>query len=115
MTLLERQYGTYAYQCTWRNGRPVNIYLGCGETAQMMAAIDAEARAERDRERQAEHEWEQARDERYAAIDRTLDALTTEARELAHAMLEAAGYYQHARGPWRKRGGYQRQAPAKEA
>ena len=114
MTLLERQYGTYAYQCTWRNGRPVNVYIGSGETARMAAAIDAEARAERESERRAEFEREQAEHERYAAIERALDALTAEARELARVMLEAAGYYQHARGEWRKRGP-KRQAQARQA
>jgi hypothetical protein len=104
MTLTQRKYGIYAYRGMWRNGKVVNVYMGSGETALMVAAIDAEARAEQARERQAEQEREQAEQERYEALDQQLDALTTEARTKAHAALEAAGYYQHRRGEWRKRG-----------
>jgi hypothetical protein len=104
MTLSRRKYGTYAYQCTWSHGKPINVYIGSGAAALAAVALDAEAREERARERQAEAERERAERERFAAVERELDVLTAEARALAHAALEAAGYYQHRRGEWRKRG-----------
>ena len=54
-------------------------------------------------DRQAERErWVRFR-EALVVEERQLDALAREAKRLAGATLEAAGYHQHARGVWRKK------------
>jgi len=74
------------------NGKVVREYLGTGESAERAAAADLARR-----QREAEERADRAR---LAAALAKLDALA----DLSfRAALEAAGYHQHARGPWRKR------------
>ena len=76
-------------------------YIGTGPAADAIAALDAQARAER----------AIARDQLQALIarDRQADAvgaaLDQAVEALAHAALVAAGFHQHARGEWRRRRG----------
>jgi hypothetical protein len=74
------------------NGRVVREYVGGGIVGRLGAAVDAHRRAERADERAA-----------LAELDALVEELDALAELVARAALIAAGYHQHARGPWRKR------------
>jgi hypothetical protein len=73
-------------------GRVVREYVGTGDRAAHAAAADAARRQRGEADRAA-----------VAALDAAADDLDALADLLARAALLAAGYRQHARGPWRKR------------
>ena len=76
----------------------VTEYLGAGEGAEQVAATEARKREERALERQARRE-ELARE---GEIDRALDALGAQLRELSASVQRAHGYHPH-RGTWRRK------------
>jgi hypothetical protein len=97
--------GRYYYRSQRVNGRVVKKYVGNGETAEIVAGIDALRRAEREIEceiERAEHEEEQAR---LAEIEQIVDDLDQAVSSAFRAALVGAGYHQHARGQWRKKRG----------
>jgi hypothetical protein len=82
----------YYYRSRRVGGRVVREYLGTGDRAAEAAAADAERRRHEEADRAA-----------VAALDAAADELDALADLIARAALLAAGYHQHARGPWRKR------------
>lgn len=77
--------------------RVISEYLGQGLDAEEAAALDAEDRAKRNRQRQAlleMHRLHQAEDQELDGFDKAVDLLIT-----GHLLTE--GYHQH-RGTWRK-------------
>jgi len=81
------------------NGRVVREYIGTGPVAELIAAHDAERRAEREEER-ATRNGRKDELERIAAL---VDRCWSNASTLAAATLVGAGFYRHHRGKWRKR------------
>ena len=81
------------------NGRIVREYVGGGPLGELAAELDAEKRAERERQRQA---WQAEREE-FEAIDDQVKELDLVCASLMRNVLEQAGYHQHRRGEWRKR------------
>ena len=74
-------------------------YIGTGLRAERCADADAQ----QCRRRQAEADaWRQARAD-MEALDAQIQAWWDAGSTLVNASLTAAGYYQHARGAWRKR------------
>jgi hypothetical protein len=91
----------YYFRARKVNGRVVKEYLGTGELAEALAALDAldregaalRAEAER-RERQRHADLDGA----VAEFCRAVDAVVADA-------LRLAGYHRHARGQWRRKRG----------
>jgi hypothetical protein len=101
MALVHRNGKAYLYRSVRRGGRVTSEYVAGGESAVLIAALETIDRDKRDYERW--HEREERR--KIADLERSLDELAADARGLARAALETAGYHQHARGQWRKRRG----------
>jgi hypothetical protein len=91
MALVVRSDRTYSYRSVRRDGRVTSQYRGAGDLAVIREQLDAEARAAAAEERCAADE-----------LDRELEDLAAQARELAHAELVAAGY-RKVYGLWRRR------------
>ena len=92
-----RAGGLFYYRKRRIGRRVVSEYVGGGEAAEIIAALDAQEQAERDaqgKERQRMREQERAIDAEIDAVYRAVQALTTGAL-LLH------GYHTH-RGQWRK-------------
>jgi hypothetical protein len=81
------------------NGRVVPEYIGGGETAELVAEIDALEREQRRLEALAQR---QEKDE-LGALEADLRAVNETINLAARAALVAAGFHQHKRGEWRKR------------
>jgi hypothetical protein len=89
---------SYFYRSERRNGRPVRVYVGAGEVAELAAAAEDLRRLDRTiaiRERQAELARRQEAEKPLVQLCEMTDVLV-------RAALAAAGFYQHSRGPWRK-------------
>jgi hypothetical protein len=82
-------------------GRVVREYIGSGETAAIIAALDDRERRENYR-RLSVVNVERARLE---SIDDLVSALSEATDREMRQVLEASGYHQHARGDWRRRRG----------
>ncbi len=95
--------GRYYTRSRKVGGRVVREYIGTGALAELIAAQDTEARAER----LAVSVALRAEQERLAPAETALAELDALAELLAHAALVAAGYRRHNRGAWRKRRAYQ--------
>lgn len=99
MSWERRKRGGWYYARSRREGgRVVREYLGCGELAQLFAALDDEKRQERAAERterEAERAPPLARERVLADLGSSLDALV-------RATMEAGGYHLH-RGQWRRK------------
>ena len=91
----------YYYRVRKQNGRVVREYVGHGESAALIAEMDALEREEREEKRDAERR-ERAGEQ--ALVDQ-LDQLDDMADLAARAALLAAGFHKHHRGEWRKRRG----------
>ena len=90
---------TYYYRGRKVDGRVVKEYVGAGEAAELIAALDA-------RERDARADAAAALRERRALdeeVDAAVGAIEEAAAVLAAAALLAAGYHRHHRGEWRRR------------
>jgi len=96
----ESRNGKGAYYTRSRRcgGRVVREYIGCDETAKVIAKIDEIERqvrkAELDEQREVRAELE--------AIDTHVEQLGDVADVLMRAVMIASGYHQHKGGEWRK-------------
>jgi hypothetical protein len=95
----QRGSHTYYYRSVRRNGRVTKDYLGTGPLAELYAAKDVERQAQRQAEAEAWRQEQAALD----ALDQQIDAWWDMGTVLLKATLYTEGYYQHDRGPWRKR------------
>ena len=96
---IRQRGGRYYTRSIRQGGRVRREYIGTGETAELIAAIDNRDRQARLTARAAERaERERIRQADMALAD--LDALT---ETLARLALVAAGYHRHHRGDWRRR------------
>lgn len=80
------------------NGRVVKEYCGGGPRGEAAAQADAERRAARAQEREAEQQRRHA----YELSHERLIDLDAGARAIIAEGMTAAGYHRHDRGPWRK-------------
>jgi hypothetical protein len=80
-------------------GKVLREYLGCGEEAELAAALDANRRQKRQKCR----EERRARGLRWAVASALLAQLDDAADQLATVALLCAGYHQHQHGDWRRR------------
>ena len=83
-----------------RGGRVTSEYVASGMDALLIAALEADRPGRAD-----DATWSRIRSERKELddLERALDELAEQARDLARDALSAAGYHQHHRGEWRKR------------
>lgn len=89
---------SYYYRKERDGARVRSIYVGCGETAGLIAQFEEMLREEREENRLLAR----LERERVQAQDAELDTLGEMIRELAAATLIAHGYHQHKR-EWRRR------------
>lgn len=90
------------YRKRWRHGTVHSEYVASGDLAMLAYALDQSDR----RERQAQHDREQAELAAHTAADAPLNELAAMITLFTRAALLAAGFYQHKR-QWRKRRGYE--------
>ena len=95
----QRGNKSYFYRTRRIGGRVVKIYMGGGRVGEQAAERDAAQRATRAMQRRTMHQVQQ----QYEAVDDQLTTADAEADAITEAMLLAAGYYRHSRGPWRRR------------
>jgi hypothetical protein len=88
--------GRYWYKSRREGQRVVSEYIGCGDRARVSAELENQQIQERVRERSErqvlavqEHE-----------LDRTLDAIAGQLRDLVNVALIVSGYHKHS-GTWR--------------
>lgn len=91
--------GLYYTRSRKMNGRVVREYIGAGETAALIAQLDALERQSKEQERAAERE-ELAR---LAALESLVRPICDEVDRAYRETLSTAGYHQHKRGEWRKK------------
>lgn len=99
MPWLHRGDTRYFYRMRRLNGRMTAEYLGRGRAAHQAAAEIEERRRRRHQQAQAVVDHEA----RYSDGLEALNELCQASDLLAKATLVANGYYQHARGAWRRR------------
>lgn len=90
-----RKGGRYYYRKVWKGGRCRSKYVGSGESAELVAQLDAI-----ERERRAS--TYQVEPDPLADFDRQYLALEAQIRGHVAEVLTAAGFHQHKR-EWRKR------------
>src|SRR5262245_23567685 len=76
-----------------------HVYVGTGNVGERAEAEDDQLRLER----MAFQEKRHVEAERWMHAEKVLDQLSRTTEALARSALLAAGYYQHDRGPWRRR------------
>ena len=86
----------FYYRSRKINGHVVREYLGRGEQAKRAALEDAQKKSTREHDRAERQGWE-AMDSQIAQLHQFIKLLT-------YNYLLDAGWYQHHRGEWRKRG-----------
>lgn len=99
----QRGNRSYYYRKRWEDGRCVSVYVGAGETADVLSACEFYRRAEEAQAREAERAYRaelEACDEALAELER----LTC---ELTRAVLITNGYHQH-KGQWRRKREHER-------
>ena len=89
----------YYYRATKVGGRVVKEYVGACLLAELAAARDDEARAER----ATAAEVRRSERDRLTAVDATVAAADRTIESLLRALLVASGYHRHHRGEWRRR------------
>src|SRR3954467_14164341 len=89
----------YYYRSIRQGGRVVSEYVGGGETAALIAALET---AERDKREVAAADWRAER-ARLVAEDRAQAERFDQVEILVRLLLEAAGFHRHNRGEWRRR------------
>ena len=99
MAIVFRNGRPYLYRSIREGGRVKSQYLGRGEDALLIDALEAIERDEKDYQRHQERTERKELDD----LEHAIEAMTQEARDLAREALSAAGYHQHHRGDWRKR------------
>lgn len=101
---------SYYYRLERQGDRVVSEYVGTEDMYGDIAAIlEKNAATKKRREKARRLEFQAARDEA-EAIENPMRAWCRQVEAIARAALVAAGYYQHRRGEWRKRGGQSRAA-----
>jgi len=101
MAIVYRNGRPYLYRSTRRGGRVTSQYLGRGEDALLIDAVET---MERDDKEYQRHQERSERKE-LADLERAIEAMAEQARFLAGEALISAGYHRHNRGEWRKRRG----------
>jgi hypothetical protein len=99
MATVHRNGRPYSYKSVRRDGRVTSEYRGAGEIAELYEVLDEEARLLRQHERDRDRAWREHVDtgeSEVASFCGQVDAL-------AAAALQAAGFYRHHRGEWRRR------------
>ena len=91
--------GQYYYRAKKIGGRVVKQYLGAGPVAELVAARDAQDRAER----LAAATIRNTERNRLTNLDEAVQAPHDAIESLLRAHLVLAGYHRHARGEWRRR------------
>ena len=91
--------GRYYTRSRKVNGRVVREYVGCGDFAKAVAALDDLGRLER----MAKADDLRSENERLDAADEAVAGLCETAELLAQAALVSAGYHRHHRGEWRRK------------
>ncbi len=94
----KRKGGLYYYRKRRHGNCVVSEYLGSGELAGAIAALDQIEREEREYKRWVERQEREALDREARQVRDVLDQI----RALTHAALIAGGYHMH-KGQWRKR------------
>ena len=98
MSWENRRYGRYYTRTRRVAGRVIREYCGCGEAAELAAAMDAEKR--RERETGAAEYREQGK--HLEGIDMEVAVVVRLADLAAKACMLSAGFKNH-KGQWRKR------------
>jgi hypothetical protein len=91
--------GLYYTRSKKSQGRVVREYVGTGEVAQAIAAMDSIAQLERKRNTEAL----QVERERFDELDRVLGELCEVADLVVASAMAVAGYHRHNRGEWRRK------------
>ena len=92
-------HGPYYTRSRRVGGRVVREYVGRGPLADIIAQADEAEREARRLQRKREREQlEQDRE-----LDQSFSTYSAGVDELLRGVLEAAGYYRHKRGEWRRR------------
>src|SRR3954452_19201129 len=99
MGLVYRNGRPYLYKSVREGGKVKSRYVGSGEDALLINALETIDRDEQDYERHQQR----AERKRLDDLERALDEMAEQARDLAREALTAAGYHQHHRGEWRRR------------
>jgi hypothetical protein len=94
----KRRKRQYYYTKRRSSGRVISDYVGAGEAAGVIAALEA---LYRERRIAQQHEWRCEQESR-RALDAEIDHLGDDVRLLAAAALLAGGYHTH-KGQWRRR------------
>lgn len=89
---------TYYYRKQWIQGSCVSEYVGHGQLAEVIAALEALDRERVELERLA---WAEEK-AKITGMDRQLDKLCQMIRTITAAALRATGHHQH-KGQWRKK------------
>jgi hypothetical protein len=98
MAMIYRDGRPYLYKSVRRDGRVTSEYVTSGAAAVLIDRLETIDKDKRDYERWHAKQEGEASD----ALERDLDVLCKQARELAEAALNEAGYHKHHRGEWRK-------------
>jgi hypothetical protein len=99
MGIVYRDGRPYLYRSKRRSGRVTSEYVGSGQDALLIDALEAIERDERDCDLQQKRSEGKELDD----LEQALDDQAEQAHDLAREALSAAGYHQHHRGEWRKR------------
>ena len=91
--------GRYYTRSKRVDGRVVREYVGSGPIAELIAALDAESRRERDERRATRNARRAELESTIALLDRSWEGVLG----LVRAVLVSNGYYRHHRGEWRRR------------
>lgn len=97
MAFETRKNGSYYYRKERDGERVRSVYVGSGETAMLIALLDAAEREEQEAERQKER----TKRAEIEAHDAALDELSRIAEGVAKGVLLVAGYHTHKR-QWRR-------------
>src|SRR5579884_89254 len=91
--------GLYYVQKEQVGGKVVSRYLGAGEVATLAAQLEEGRRQEQEAEREQEKQKRAEIDKR----DQENAAYFAQVETIFRQAMEAAGYYRHNRGAWRKK------------
>lgn len=93
--------GRYYTRSVRKDGRVHREYVGTGRTAELIAQLDADDRADRHHERRDVAQHRAASE----AVEVTVDELDALVDTLVGIEFVCAGFHRHHRGNWRKRRG----------
>jgi hypothetical protein len=101
MAIVYRNGRPYLYKSVRRGSHVTSEYLGSGEDALLIDAIEGFDREDKEYERYRDGEERKES----AVLERALEELTEQGRALAAKAMISAGYSQHHRSEWRKQRG----------